>query len=127
MAENLVQGDMDSEIAALLGTGANAGAPDKTGEQAEAGAGEPQGATAGAAGFPEITRRFEEKPHAFFSDPNYYKAALSGEGDIAQRVHGILQKFLTAKDPKDRSVFRQQFINPFWDFLLGVAKKRRGK
>jgi hypothetical protein len=129
MAENVAREDMDPELAALLGIGGNgeapAMAPDETGEQAEAG--DPQGADTGASGFPEITRRFEEKPHAFFSDPNYYKAALSGEGDIAQRVHGILQKYLTAKDPKDRSVFRQQFINPFWDFLLGVAKKTPGK
>jgi hypothetical protein len=141
MAENVFQGEMDPEIAALLGTGVGAavnGAPNPAailGEsaglpEADEGAGGPdrtQGVDLGAESFPEISKRFEEIPHTFFSDPNYYKAALSGEGDIAQRVHGILQKYLTAKDPKDRSVFRQQFINPYWDFLLGVAKKTPGK
>ena len=78
-------------------------------------------------GFPEITKRFEPIPHQFFSDPNYYKTALSGEGDISQRVHTILQKYLNAKDPKDRSVFRPQLISSYWEFIRSVAKKTPGK
>jgi hypothetical protein len=77
--------------------------------------------------FPEITKKFEEVPHNFFADPNYYKIALSGEGDSATRAHSLMQKFLGCKDPKDRSVFRQQFITAFWDFLSGVAKKCGGR
>jgi hypothetical protein len=37
-----------------------------------------------------------------------------------------LQKYLNAKDPKDRSVFRQQFITAFWDFLGNLVKKVAG-
>jgi hypothetical protein len=81
----------------------------------------------GSEKFPEITKKFEEVPHAFFGDPDYYKTALSNEGNGATRVHGILQKYLNAKDPKDRSVFRQQFITAFWDFLGNLAKKAAGK
>jgi hypothetical protein len=80
-----------------------------------------------AEGFPGITKKLEDVPHNAFNDPNYYKTVLSGEGDIAQRVHGILQKYLNAKDPKDRGVYRQQFITAFWDFLIGVARKAPGK
>ena len=80
-----------------------------------------------ASGFPPITKRLEEKGHNYFNDPNYYKTALSNEGDIAQRVHGILQKYITAKDPKDRSVFRQQFISPYWEFISSIARKAAGK
>ena len=78
-------------------------------------------------GFPEITQFLEEVPHLFFDDPNYYKTALAGEGDISQRVHGILQKFLNTKDPKDRSVYRQQLIPIYWEFLSKVARKAPGK
>lgn len=125
---------MDPDLAALLGTaGGNGGPPpdfsDIFGDSGNAPAGkaeEGQGVDLTATGFPAITKRFEEKPHNFFNDPNYYKNALSNEGDIAQRVHGILQKFLTTKDPKDRSVFRQQFITPYWDFLLNVSRKVTG-
>jgi hypothetical protein len=141
MTQNVVQrGGLDPEIAALLGTGIEDGDGDddlsvysesaaaEPVEQDDAGeAEESEEVDLGAGGFPEITRRFEETPHNFFNDPNYYKIALSNEGDIAQRVHGILQKYLTTKDPKDRSVFRQQFITPFWDFLGNVAKKTPGK
>jgi hypothetical protein len=77
--------------------------------------------------FPEITKRFEENPHHDFEDPDYYKIALSGEGDIAQRVHTVLQKYIHCKDPKDRGVYRQQLSTAYWDFLGGVARKSTGR
>jgi hypothetical protein len=77
--------------------------------------------------FPEVKKRFESEPHKFFDDPNYYKAALANEGDIAQRVHGLLGKYLNTKDPKDRSVFRPQIITAYWEFLRNVARKAPGK
>ena len=78
-------------------------------------------------GFPEITKRLEEVGHKVFEDSGYYKAALSGEGDISNRVHGTLQKYLKAKDPKDKSVFRQQLIPAFWEFMMNVARKAPGR
>jgi len=78
--------------------------------------------------FPEVTKRFESIPHQFFADPAaYYKTALTDEGDIAHRVHNLLQKYLTVTDPKDRSVFRPQLITAYWEFLRTVAKKAPGK
>jgi hypothetical protein len=142
MVDNMFSGDMDPELAALIGTagGADELPPDFSdifndsslgGKPAKA-EGKTDGANAqgvdlSVSGFPQITKRYEETPHNYFNDPAYYKTALSNEGDIAQRVHGILQKYLTAKDPKDRSVFRQQFISPFWEFLLNVARKSIGR
>jgi hypothetical protein len=77
--------------------------------------------------FPEVTKRFEAEPHSFFADPNYYKTTLSNEGDIAKRVHGLLQKYFNATDPKDRSVFRPQIISAYWEFLRSVGTKATGK
>jgi hypothetical protein len=88
---------------------------------------EPEDGDLHAAGFPKITKRFEEKPHGVFNDPDYYKQVLSNEGNTAQRIHTILQKYINAKDPKDRSVFRQQFITAYWDFLAEVARRAPGK
>jgi hypothetical protein len=133
---NLFQGEMDPEIAALLGADAQpkAGEPvpdfsslfsdEHSEEEAQE---EPEEIDLNSGGFPEITKRLEEAPHKAFDDPNYYKTALSGEGDIAQRVHGILQKYLNSKDPKDKGVFRQQFIPAYWEFLINVARKSPGK
>jgi hypothetical protein len=139
--DSVFQGEMDPEIAALLGTVASergtrastadsANPPDfssifneRVGPAEEI---KPQDVDLSTEGFPPIQKRFEPVPHNHFNDPNYYKTALSGEGDKAQRVHTILQKYLNAKDPKDRSVYRQQFITAYWDFLLGVAKKAPG-
>ncbi|MDR2136619.1 MAG: hypothetical protein LBO76_08390 [Treponema sp.] len=138
------QDGIDPELAALLGTGGSreapapppdfssifgtGGAPDTAPPvEAEPSAGVPDETPDVGGGFPEVAKKFEETPHAFFADPNYYKIALSGEGDSATRVHGLMQKYLNCKDPKDRSVFRQQFITAFWDFLGGMAKKCAGK
>jgi hypothetical protein len=133
---NLFQGDMDPEIAALLGTNTSAPAdpaPDFSSlfneplELDDQNKPEEAELDLNAEVFPEITKRFEEVPLKVFSDPNYYKNAMSGEGDSAQRVHTILQKYLNTKDPKDRSVYRQQLTTAYWDFLAGVARKAPGK
>jgi hypothetical protein len=132
MADNTFQGDIDPDLANLLGTGISSDSTpnfkelfgDSDGPQVNV---DTPGVDLSTTGFPEITKRLESSPHNHFNDPNYYKNALSNEGDIAQRVHSILQKYLTAKDPKDRSVFRQQFISPFWEFLLNVGRKASGK
>jgi len=134
MANSVFQGDIDPEIAALLGAGvqqpkAEEPVPDfanlfNDGEAEEA---ETEEVDLTSAGFPAITKRLEEVPHKAFQDPNYYKTALAGEGDISQRVHTILQKYLNTKDPKDKGVFRQQFIPAFWEFLINVARKAPGR
>ena len=132
MANDIFQGEMDPDIAALLGTAVGKGPsrdntppPDFNSifhENIEP-APEIPGVDLNAESFPKIEKRFEAIPHKFFDDPNYYKSALNGEGDIAQRVHNILQKYLNVKDPKDRGVYRQQFITAYWDYLSSVAKK----
>ena len=150
MADNNVfQGEVDPELAALLGLDTqsktavdtapsydalfgdehageeHAGDEDAGDEDQDEDNGEE--IDLGSAGFPEITKKLEDTPHKAFDDPEYYKTALSNEGDIAKRVHGILQKYLNAKDPKDKGVFRQQFIPAYWDFLINVARKATGK
>jgi len=97
------------------------------GEGVEDEGAEGQNVDLSAQGFPKVTKRFESTPHKYFADPNYYKTALADEGDIAKRVHTILQRYITAKDPKDRSVFRTQLISAYWEFLRGVARKASGK
>jgi hypothetical protein len=132
MADSNFQGEMDPGLAELLGTADNGLSPDlddifDNKNTQDAKGGKKDNVDLGADGFPPVTKRFEENGHNYFDDPNYYKTALSNEGDIAQRVHSILQKYLTTKDPKDRSVFRQQFMSPYWEFLLNVARKATGK
>ncbi|MBQ9630404.1 MAG: hypothetical protein IJR49_02325, partial [Treponema sp.] len=58
-----------------------------------------------------------------FDDTTYYKTALSGENESAQRVHMQLSKYLTCQDPKDRTVYRQNIISAFWELLRGMAGK----
>jgi hypothetical protein len=141
---DIFQGDMDPELAALLDAEApvpvtGAASPDFAslfglGDDVrltdavtdEEPAGDEAGSIVMESGFPVIEKRLEDTPHQSFADPNYYKAALSGEGDIAQRVHAILQKYINCADPKDKGVYRQQLTTACWEFLSGVARKATG-
>lgn len=95
-------------------------------EGAEEGEPEPLVADVAESTFPRIIKQFEDVPHTVFSDPNYYKAVLSGEGDAAQRVHTILQKYLNCADIKEKGGFRQQLSTVYWDLLSRVARKSTG-
>lgn len=73
--------------------------------------------------FAPIEKYFEDKPNPVFDDPAYYKTSLGGEGESAQRLHAILVKYLNCTDKKDRTVYRQQIVSVYWNFLRTLAPK----
>ena len=62
-----------------------------------------------------------------FNNTAYYKTALSGEEESAQRLHNVLSKYLNCQDPKDRTVFRQQLVTAYWEFVRSLAPKMARK
>lgn len=76
--------------------------------------------------FDHIEKILSDKPHQIFSDPEYYKKALGGEGEKAQKMHNLLSKYLSCQDPKDKAVFRQQIITAYWDLMRGIVPKASG-
>ncbi len=121
---------MDPEIAELIGVGPEeeSGKPEFTslfGEGRPAvGAIEdiPPAELPTQESFPQITE-FEESPKPFFEDKNYYKSALSGEGEHAQKIHKLLTDFLSAQDPKDKSLYRGKLMAAFWNLAESIAGK----
>ena len=73
--------------------------------------------------FQPITKFFSDKKNSVFSDPSYYKTALSGENDSAQKLHNLLSRYLTCTDQKDRAVYRQQLVPVYWEFIRSLAPK----
>ena len=73
--------------------------------------------------FKPITEFFSSTPSDVFDDSSYYKTALSGENSSAQGLHTLLTKYLTCQDPKDRTVYRQQMVNKYWEFIRSMAPK----
>ncbi len=71
--------------------------------------------------FAPLPKLLNEKPSDIFNDTKYYKIALTGENQSAQRVHQVLSKYLTCQDPKDRSVYRQNIVSPYWELLRGLV------
>ncbi|MCR4579792.1 MAG: hypothetical protein K5681_05540 [Treponema sp.] len=74
-------------------------------------------------GFEKIENPLSDTPNPVFNDQKYYKIALTGENQSAQRVHQLLTKYLTCQDPKDRAVFRQQIVTAYWELLRGMVGK----
>lgn len=73
--------------------------------------------------FKPIEKYYMDNPNPVFTDTAYYKTALSGESEASQRLHNILTKYLTCKDIKDKTVFRQQIVPIYWEFLKSIALK----
>lgn len=68
-------------------------------------------------------KTFLDQANPIFDDPAYYKICLSGEGDSAQRLHQLLIKYLNCQDKKDKTVYRQQIVTAYWEFLRTLAPK----
>lgn len=73
--------------------------------------------------FAPVEKFFEDEPSAVYDDPAYYKKCLTGEGQSSQRLHSLLVKYLNCQDKKDRTVYRQQIITAYWEFLKNLAPK----
>ncbi len=73
--------------------------------------------------FTPVEKTFSTTANPILDDPTYYKRVLGNEAESAQRLHTLLSKYLTCQDPKDRSVYRQQLITAYWDFMSGIAQK----
>ena len=133
--------DLDPDIAALLNStemedtetsgiadmGDNFPSPDydfSTGEESSGGTGQQEGKVdLTVTKFAPIEKFFSDTPHKVFDDPNYYKTALSGESEIANRLHATLSKFLKTDNPQDRTVYRQQLYGIYYEFIRSVAPK----
>jgi len=70
-----------------------------------------------------ISQYEQEPPNAFFADPQYYQKALAGEGELSQRFHELLKKYLQAIDPKDRGLYRQQVITAYWSMIARMIAR----
>ena len=135
---------LDPEIAALLAQGGGAGAPAGDADTGFSDSGDfdssfdsGNNVSAPSSGsakslhevdlsrtqFAKIEQFTSDTPSTVFDDTTYYKTALTGENQSAQRVHQILSKYLTCQDPKDRAVYRQQIVTSFWELLRGMVGK----
>lgn len=67
-----------------------------------------------------------EDPKPYFRNANFYQEALTGEGEIAKRLHSTLAQFLKADNPEDRSLYRNRLIPVYWDLARSLALKAYG-
>lgn len=71
--------------------------------------------------FSPLPKILNDEPSQVYNDTKYYKIALTGEDQSAQRVHQLLSKYLTCQDPKDRAIYRQNIVSPYWELLRSLV------
>ena len=70
-------------------------------------------------------KRLQGEPHRHFADKEYYKKALSGEGEAAKKVHDLLSKYLKEEDPKEKSLHRARLGTAYWEVCDGIVRRLR--
>ena len=128
--DNSYGGNIDPEIAELIGVEEtqNAGGTPVFddlfggGTQPE----ETETTDLGRDSFPQISET-EEAPKPFFQDKNYYKKAMSDEGDVAKRFHATMTQFLNTQDPQERSLYRGRLISAYWNLAESIAMRAPNK
>ncbi|MBN2552417.1 MAG: hypothetical protein JXB06_06585 [Spirochaetales bacterium] len=125
MANDFTSGQLDPEIADLMGIQETTPAPkpgfsDLFEEEVHIDKKGPEEVDLSRKSF-DIQTVFQGKPKPYFRDKNYYKNLLSDQGETGRRVHQLLTQFATAKDPKDRSVYRARLTTAYWELAGHVA------
>ena len=115
------KGELDPQIADLL-TSADGEKSDDLGTLLEKTGTGKQNKAIPRKTFKKITTIID-KSKPLFKDRDFYKRALQGEGEATKRVHEFLTKFLNAKDPQEKSMFRARFIPAFWDLASSISGK----
>ncbi len=121
-------GEMDPEVAELIGVADDEAGGDDVPDFGdlfdepgyEADTSETEEPDFSVRGF-TVPKEFEEEPKPLFTDKSYYKKILTGEGEISNRLHGILGSFLNAKDSQDRSLYRGRIIPAYWELAARIA------
>ncbi len=127
MANKYTSGQLDPEIANLMGITAQPQGqrPDFTdlfAEEVQVDKKGPEDVDLSKKAF-DIQTKLEEKPKPYFKDKNYYKSIVADERETGRRVHQLLTQFATAKDPKDKSVYRARLTTAYWELAQRVAAK----
>ncbi len=64
-----------------------------------------------------------QPPNPLYSNPNYYKSILNGEGELAHTIHENMSQFLKAKEPKEKLKYRTRLIGQYWELYGNLAAK----
>jgi len=131
MAENdIFSGDIDPEIASLLGLDDTASheTPDYENlfeeEDADLEPVENSGEDISRESF-VLPVKDTQNPNPMFSNPNYYKSILNGEGEISHGIHENLSQFLKATDPQDKLKYRTRLVGQYWELYGKLAPRVR--
>jgi hypothetical protein len=126
--------ELDPELAELIGTDDDDSSQDDDVPDFSELFGEPSGfeesgeSSEDTAGTDELKSKgftlptqYEEEPKQLFADKSYYKKILTGQGDLAKRIHSLLASYLNAQDSEERSNARNRFIPAYWELAGNLA------
>jgi hypothetical protein len=77
--------------------------------------------------FAAIAKFEDDPPNKYFADPEFYKNAMAGGSEEAQAFHQVFTRYMQTQDLKDKSIIRQKLIPAYWNLAkrlaLGCASK----
>jgi hypothetical protein len=69
-----------------------------------------------------VPKELTTTPQPYFADKEYYRKVLSGEGEMAKRIHDLLSAFINTSDPQEKSAQRARLVPAFWELLASATK-----
>ena len=129
--EDIFSGEIDPEIASLLGLEHDSQdsppdyenlfdieSPDSDATQEISG--EEEDITREEFILPE---KYAKEPNPIFSNQNFYKSVLAGEGDVSNNLHTALSQFLKTTDPQEKQRVRTRLITQSWELFTRMSGK----
>ncbi len=129
--EDIFSGEIDPEIASLLGLEQDSQdsppdyenlfeieSPDSDDSQDLTG--EDEDITREEFTLPED---YSREPNPIFSNQNFYKSVLAGEGEVSNNLHAALSQFLKTTDPQEKQRVRSRLITQSWELFTSMSGK----
>ncbi len=135
--DDMFSGDIDPEIASLLGINGSASPEtpnyenlfnEEATESTAPRNPDVKAAAPSEAGKPDketfsLPQNFRQNPNPLLSHAKYYKAILNDEGELAQSLHDTMSSFLKEKDPKEKTNYRLRLTSRYWQLYGNIASK----
>ncbi len=127
---DIFSGDIDPEIAALLGIGGTESSEIPNYENLFKEEAKEESQSSFQKEEPGFNKEFfttpetlRQDPNPLLSHPNYYKEVLSNEGTLSQSIHDNMSRFLKEKNSREKTGFRIRLTSRYWELFGSLASK----
>lgn len=127
----MFQGELDSDIAALMGFDDKEPKVDQSiptfedlfGEGKIEGTAKKDTVDLQKTAFEVPEKLFNETADPIFNASDYFRTVMSEESEGADRFYKLLTSFVKATDNQEKSMYRAKLISAYWNFIAPIAAR----